>query len=245
MKDIADFFMLLYLLIVGFFKLIIFFFGLFVLPFYIWKHYDDLKRRSADMAFMARKQGLKFEQAFDRKMSRKLRFLRKVRGSRHYAINVMSGTFEGHSVTMFEYHFQRYFNCKVHEYSKWIEHNYVSYFVLDLEKDFPELSVKKEQPGSKIAARIADAIGRGDIDFESHEFSEQFDVRGTSKKFAYDFCNSQMMEYLLSRRIIPIEVERTALAVSSDGGLRRVDIKPNVEHLVRLRELMPDYLFST
>ncbi len=225
-------------------KLIIFFFGLFFLPYYIWKHYDDQKRRSAEMAFMAKKLGLQFDQARNNRLDRVYRFLRKVKGSRHYALNVMSGKREGYSVKMFEYHYQRYGRCEVWEYSRWIEHNYFSYFVLDLEREFPGLTITEEAPASKLLSRVADAIGFGDIDFESYEFSERFDVRGKNKKFAYDFCNTRMMEYLIDRPIIPIEVEKTSLAIGFDSSLEQAIIKPNLDHLLTLRKLMPDYLFG-
>ena len=33
-------------------------------------------------------------------------------------------------------------------------------------------------------------------------------VRSKDKKFAYDFCNAQMIDYLLDQPVIPIEVEK-------------------------------------
>lgn len=243
MKDFIDFIKLLALLVYALFHATIFFIGLFFLPFFIWKHYDDQKQRSAEMASMAKRMGMQLDRPLDRGMDKVHRFLRKVRGSRRYALNVINGQSQGHSVTLFEYHYQRYFNCKSYEFSKYIEHNYLSYFVLDLEKEHPGLTVKEERPASKVLARIADAIGHGDIDFESHEFSERYNVRG-DKKFAYDFCNTRMMEYLLERTSVPIEVEKKALAICFPEGIRRADIKPRLEHLVNIRERMPEYLFA-
>ena len=243
MSDAIDFIKMIGLLLWAAFHIMVFFIGLFFLPFFVWKHYDDQKKRSAEMASMARKLGMKMDRPLDRRMDNVHRFLRKVKGSRRYALNVINGQCQGHSVTLFEYHYQRYFKCKSYEFDKYIEHNYLSYFVLDLEKEHPQLSVKEERPASKILARIADAIGRGDIDFESHEFSEKYDVRG-DKRLAYDFCNTKMMEYLLERTSVPIEVEKTALAIYYPEGIRRADIKPRLEHLVNIRERMPEYLFA-
>lgn len=244
MKDFIDFIAMLVLLVKAIINTIILMIGLLFLPYYIWKHYDDQKKRSAEMAYMARKMGMRLERALDRRMDKVHRFLRKVKGSRRYALNVISGQSQGHSVTIFEYHYQRYFKCKSYQFSKYIEHNYLSFFVLDLESEFPVLTVKEERPVSAILARIADAIGRGDIDFESHEFSERYDVRGKNKKFAYDFCNTKMMEYLLERTSVPIEVEKTALAIYFPQGIERADIAPRLKHLVNIRERMPDFLFA-
>ena len=226
-------------------NLVFIFIGLFFLPYFIWEHYASQKRRSVEMAFMAKKLGLRFDQARDPRMNRRHGFLRKIKGWRRYALNVMSGKFEDHPVTIFEYHSQKICkDCKSWEYSRWIEHKYVSYFVVDLGKFFSDLTIIKEAPTSRLLSRVADAIGRGDIDFESHEFSELFDVRGEDKKFAYDFCNVQMMEYLLERPIIPIEVERSSLAIRFDANLNQGIIKTNVQHLLNIRKRMPDYLFA-
>jgi len=244
MGDVIDFFRMIWLLLVVIFHTTIFLIGLFFLPFFIWKHYDDQKKRSVDMAFEARKIGMTMDRALDRRLSQTYGFLRKIGGSRRYALNIVSGTSQGHSVTLFEYHYQRYFRCKSYEFDKYIEHNYLSFYVLDLEQDLPILTVKEEKPASRILARISDALGRGDIDFESHEFSEKYDVRSNDKKFAYDFCNTQMMEYLLEKTSVPIEVEGEALAILYPDNLDFYDNKPRLEHLVNIRNRMPAYLFT-
>jgi len=244
MSDFVDFIKMLVLLVQAIVHTIIFAIGLLFLPYYIWRHYDEQKKRSAEMASMALKMGMRLDRALDRRMDKVHRFLRKVKGSRRYALNVISGRSQGHSVTIFEYHYQHYFRCKSYEFSKYIEHNYLTFFVLDLESELPVLTVKEERPASALLARIADAIGRGDIDFESHEFSERYDVRGDDKKFAYDFCNTKMMEYLLQQTSVPIEVENTALAICCPEGIDRWQIKPRLEHLVNIRTRMPDYLFT-
>jgi hypothetical protein len=244
MRDFIDFIMLIVLLVRVIFHTIVFAIGLLFLPLVIWQHYDNQKRRSVEMAYMAKKMGMQFDRALDRGMDKVHRFLRKVKGSRRYALNVISGQCQGHSVTIFEYHYQRYFKCKSYEFDKYIEHNYLSFFILDLENDFPEMTIKLEQPASKLLARIADAIGRGDIDFESNEFSETFDVRSDDKKFAYDFCNTSMMEYLLAAKDVPIEIEKTALAIYYPDGISQSDIKRRLEHLINIRSRMPNYLFA-
>jgi hypothetical protein len=244
MKDVIDFIRMIVLLIRVIFHTIVFAIGLCFLPYFVWKHYEDQKKRSAEVSFVARKMGWTLDQSLDRGMDRVYRFLRKVKGSRRYALNVISGRSHGHSITLFEYHYQRYFKCRSYEFSKYIEHNYISYFVLDLEKDFPILTVKEERPRSRVLARIGDALGRGDIDFESHEFSEAYDVRGSDKKFAYDFCNTTMIEYLLERISVPIEVEDNVLAISVPDQVDLTDIESPLKHLANIRARMPQYLFA-
>jgi hypothetical protein len=87
------------------------------------------------MASMANKLGMQMDRPLDRGTDKVHRFLRKEKGPRRYALSVMTGQSQGYSVTLFEYHYQRYFKCKSYQFDQYIEHNYLSYFVLDLEKE--------------------------------------------------------------------------------------------------------------
>ena len=105
---------------------------------------------------------------------------------------------------------------------------------------FPELKIGSEGFFSKLGQ----ALGYDDIDFESHEFSRKFCVRSGDKKFAYDVCNAQMIEYLLSNPDLTIEIEDNALAISFSRRLEPEQIETNLNRLVKLRSLMPNYLFE-
>ena len=83
-----------------------------------------------------------------------------------------------------------------------------------------------------------------DIDFESAEFSRKFVVRSPDKKFAYDFCNARMIEYLLDNRDLQVEVEHDSLALFFGSCLSPDAIQPNFDRLIQVRELIPDYVFS-
>jgi hypothetical protein len=53
-----------------------------------------------------------------------------------------------------------------------------------------------------------------------------------------------MMEYLLANRDLTAEFEENALALAFDGQLAVTEIEHNLKRLVRLRELLPAYLFN-
>jgi hypothetical protein len=125
----------------------------------------------------------------------------------------------------------------------WKMHHYVSIVLLQLGRDFPELTIGPENGG--LFRMIADAFGGGDIDFESHEFSEQFDVRSKDKKFAYDFCNAQMIKYLLGRHGTSLEVDKSTLAMGFKYMHDISRIEPRLKSLVEIRGLMPEYLFAS
>jgi hypothetical protein len=96
------------------------------------------------------------------------------------ALNVLSGDYEGHPVTLFDFH---YATRGVWWWApSWKIHNYASFVILHLNKEFPELTIGAE--GRGLFKMISDAFGGGDIDFESHEFSERYEVRSKNKKFA-------------------------------------------------------------
>jgi hypothetical protein len=194
---------------------------------------SSLKRREA-MAAVAAKLGLQFMPHKDRYMARRYNFLDKLRrGSNRYAYNVLSGKYKEHEVLIFDYHYKTGSGKNTHHY-------YFSFFILHLPVSFPELIIGPEG----IFSKIAQAVGYDDVDFESHEFSRKFCVRSRDKKFAYDVCNARMIEYLLSNTDLSIEVEERALATSFNSRLAPEKIEPNLDRLVTVRSLLPDYLFT-
>ena len=191
------------------------------------------KRREA-MAAVAGRLGLRFQPRKNRGLARQYRFLDKLRrGSNRYAFNILSGSYQGHDVMLFDYHYQTGSGKDTH-------HHYFSFFIIQLPMSFPELVIDKEGFFSKIAQ----AFGYDDIDFESHEFSRKFCVRSADKKFAYDVCNGRMIEYLLSNNDLSIEIEGDSLAISFSRRLAPEQIEPNLNRLFTVRSLMPEYLFS-
>ena len=191
------------------------------------------KRREA-MVSLAAKLGLHFAPAKDRHLAKRYKFLNKLRrGSNRYAYNVLSGNHQGHEIMAFDYHYKTGSGKNTH-------HHHFSFFILHLAAAFPELVIGPEG----VFSKIAQAVGYDDIDFESHEFSRKFCVRSADKKFAYDVCNARMIEYLLANHDFGIEIEDKVLAVSFNRKLAPDLIEPNLNRLVTVRSLMPDYLFS-
>jgi hypothetical protein len=196
------------------------------------------KRREA-MATLAARLGLRFDPSKDRDIARRFKFLDKLRqGSNRYAFNILEGNYQGHDVTAFDYHYETH-STDSKGHSQTHDH-YFSFFILRLGGSFPELTIGPEGFFSKIAQ----AVGYDDIDFESHEFSRKFCVRSRDKKFAYDVCNAQMIEYLLVNSDLTIEIEFDSLAISFGRRLDAEQIEPNLQRLIHIRSLLPDYLFT-
>ena len=224
-------------------KLCLLVIGLIALPFAIAAHNERRRKQAAAMSAKAGELGLEFSESASSRLAGMVRHLDSLdvdTGRDRYTLNVVEGRFDGHPVAVFDYHYAT--SGDWWWPPKWKTHNYVSIVLVDLEEEFPELTIGPE--GGGLFKRIAEAFGGGDIDFESHEFSEQFDVRSKDKKFAYDFCNARMIEYLLENRGTSLEVDKSSLAMGFKHmhDVRR--IKPRLASLVEIRSRMPNYLFE-
>jgi hypothetical protein len=196
--------------------------------------YISARKRREAMAALAAKLGLCFDPGKDWDIARRYSFLDKLRaGSNRYTFNILSGNYQGHDVTIFDYHYRT-------GSGKNTQHHYISFFILHLLASFPELVIGPEG----IFSKMAQALGYDDIDFESYEFSRKFCVRCRDKKFAYDVCNARMIEYLLSNTDLTIEIEGEALAISFGSRLAPEQIEPNLNRLITVRSILPEYLFS-
>ncbi|MHC4520751.1 MAG: hypothetical protein ACYTAS_19350 [Planctomycetota bacterium] len=192
------------------------------------------KQRREAMRALADRLGLRFNPGRSRDLARRYEFIDRMRAGRNrYAFNILSGNYQGHDVILFDYHYKTGSGKNTH-------HHYLSFFILRLPISVPELAIGPEGFFSKIAQ----AVGYDDIDFESHEFSRKFCVRSRDKKFAYDVCNAQMIEYLLSNTDLTMEMELDSLAISFHRRLSPQQIEPNLQRLIAVRSLMPDYLFA-
>ena len=234
----------------GLFKLLFFFFGvclmifsLLFLPFAIQAHKARQKEQRDSMALKANHLGLNFQGESARNLFQKylhIDQLDDLSGSDKHALNVMDGEFQGHPITLFDFH---YATSGVWWWApSWTIHHYASFVILGLDKDFPELTIGVE--GHGLFKTISDAFGGGDIDFESHAFSKQYEVRSKNKKFAYDFCNAQMIDYFLDNPVTFLEVEKTSLAMGSDSQHSAGRLETKLNRLLEIRSLMPNYLFG-
>lgn len=80
---------------------------------------------------------------------------------------------------------------------------------------FPYVIIRPEGFFDKFASMV----GFNDIDFESVEFSKEFFVKSTDRRFAYDLVHPRMMEYLLQIGSVSIELGNTTILVHHDERL--------------------------
>ena len=216
--------------------------SLLFVPFVLYGHHRRRDARRDEMEAGAKELGLDFSDAHDETLAKKLFFLSHLEsGPNRYALNCLRGKYKGYDVEIFDYHFMA---PDLWWWApSWHDHRYLSFIVMRLENQFPELLLNVGKKGP--FKRVANLFGSDDINFESREFSERFHVRCKDKKFAYDFCNARMIDYLLSKPMIPVELEKNVMAVGFSTPVPVSAIDEHIDHLANIRDLMPDYLFDT
>lgn len=201
-------------------------------------NYLQAKKRREAFARLAQELGLNFRPERDSGFARSYRFLNQMGdGSNRYAFNVLTGTIENQPVHIFDYHYETYSTGR--KGRRKTHHHFLSIFALTLPTTFPEILITREH----AFAKVFQALGFDDIDFESVEFSKRYNVRSSDKKFAYDVCNGQMIDYLLAQPDLNIELDRDTLCLAYHGRLAVEGIRPNLERLLKIRSFIPDYLF--
>ena len=197
------------------------------------------RQRTLAMQQVAQSLGLEFHDLQDASLDERFPFLNKLcQGANRYAYNIMSGNFHGHPVVAFDYHYETHSNDS--KGRRKTNHHYFSFFILTFPHSFPELLICQESWFSPIAQ----FFGFDDINFESAEFSSRFHVRSPDKRYAYDVCHSQMIEYLLANQDLNIEIEHNCLTLFFGSCLEPGHVPYNFGRLVAIRELFPDYLMK-
>lgn len=184
--------------------------------------------------------GMIFYPGKDYSYDERYSFINKLcRGKNRYAFNIVRGEYRGYAIQLFDYHYETHSTDSKGKRKK--HHHYFSFFILQFGRNFPELVIAREGWFSKIAQWF----GYADIDFESAEFSRKFIVRSPDKKFAYDICHAQMIEYMLQNSDLSIEIERDCLTLFFPSRLTLEQMVPNLDRLIEIREMFPRYLMES
>lgn len=194
----------------------------------------EKKRRQA-LAAWAAEHGWSYSFRRDKQKVREFGFLQRLQqGHGRSAFHRLSGEWEGRPAEAFQLRYTTG-SGKNQQTHWWVV------TLIRVERPFPELTVAPEN----MLSRFGQALGFDDIDFESVEFSNAYAVRSRDKKFAYDFCNTGMMEHLLAHRGTSLELEHNTMALLVRGRLKPGDLGPALNHLGAIRGHIPDYVFRT
>jgi len=197
------------------------------------------QKRTDALASLAARLGMNFSPARDRDLAARFKALRGLHeGNDRYAWNVLSGPYGASPFLIFDFHYET--ESTDSDGKRQTSQHYLHVVLLQLPRAFPSLHVSPEGMFSKIAQ----ALGYDDIDFESAEFSRRYCVRSADKKFAYDFCNARMIDFLLGQTKLSLEVRDEWLAFVYNGRMSPDELTPKLDLACAVHERMPDYLFA-
>ena len=203
----------------------------------IWGAIQARKRQEGLFA-LAQRLNLGLNPGLDYATADRFDFLKQLaQGDNRYATNVLSGNYRQNDVLAFDYHYETQTHDKNGTHT---EHHWFSFCILTLPATFPDLTIRREN----FFTKIAEAFGYQDIKFESAEFSKTFLVRSPDKKFAYDVCNAQMMEYLLANRDLSVEIENEVGALVFNARIAVEQFERDLQRLIEIRSRLPEYLFT-
>ena len=153
-------------------------------------YYLKQKRRE-QMAYAARQLGLEFAltDPFDT-LSEPLPLLHK--GDGRGVENVLWGTWGGIECRAFDYWY--YDESTDSKGNRSRTYHRFSCVLSPVDAACSPLALTPEN----VLTRIGDHMGLHDIELESEEFNRAFTVKSPDRKFAVDFCDARMMQWLLA-----------------------------------------------
>ena len=191
------------------FVFVIFFVGIVALfCIFAYLNYLAEKRRSEELSALAAELGWRFHADRDRDHDDEYAYFRIFRrGDNRYAFNTFYGslTIDGrdYEAKMGDFHYEVTSGSGEDESTTTY---LISYLITQLPfPEVPELLIRPEGFFDKLKG----LIGFDDIDFESAEFSRQFFVKSSDKRFAYDVIDPRMMEFLLKSNPLVIDLKKS------------------------------------
>ncbi len=196
------------------------------------------RKRVLDLRNLATRLGFEnFNPNRDESFSMGWGFLSRLdQGTDRYAFNILRGSYHEQSLFVSDYHYQTGSGKNTRE------HN-LTLLMLVCQTVFPKLTL---QPGGEnLLVKMAEAFGlEEDIKFESAEFARTYRVQAQDKRFAYDVCNPQMIEYLLANHGLQIEIQGPVILLAFEPQLPVEQIEFNLQRLIEIRTRLPEYLFT-
>ena len=129
---------------------------------------------------------------------------------------------------LFEYH---YATTSGSGKNRRTTHHHFSCALVEAGLHLGDMTIRREHWGDKLVQ----AIGFDDIDFEDHEFSKKFMVKGRDRQRVYAVVDRRMMSYLLGAGKYVVQTGGDLLFVHERG-------KPTAERLDRILDFTTGFL---
>lgn len=193
------------------------------------------KERQEDYFYWAQSYNWDYNPDRDHETYRRYSHLRQLqKGSDRYVFDVLKGTWDEYPFLSFNFHYV------IRNGKKTTSHYYLGVVMIQIEQSFPQLVIRPKN----FFEQVGNALGFKDTSFKSVEFSERFTVGCTDEYFAKNFCYPGMRKYLLSRPDTVLEINKNMLIlIKNQGKMDSLMVEKNLNQLIKLRKLMPRYLF--
>jgi len=196
------------------------------------------RKRQAALAAWAQGRGLSFDPSHDRGFGDRFpEFACFKQGEQNrYALNVMTGEWNGRRLIAFYYHYETTSTDSKgrRTTSTW----YFSGALIEPRILLKPLSIRAET----IFDKMAGFFGFDDIDFESAEFSRRFCVKSPDRRWAYDVLHARTIEFLLQSPRFTIDFARDWALVWKSGRFKPQEFEQAIAVVEGVLDRLPDYL---
>jgi len=158
-------------------------------------------------------------------------------GDNRYAFNILRGTYHERALFIFDYHYQTSSGRSTTDRN-------LTVLMIVFKAAFPRVTI---DPGGESFLSNMEAVVFGDEDkirFESAEFARTYHVRSKDKKFAYEVCNPQVMEYLLANPGLHLEIQGPVILLAFEPQLAVKQIEFNLQRLIEICSRLPQDLLT-
>jgi hypothetical protein len=152
--------------------------------------YQQKMKRRRELAVMASQLGLEYSDV-DLQRCLGLPFALFSEGDGQGVENEMWGTWQGTALREFDFWYYEESTDSNGRRSK--TYYRFSCAVTEIQAYCPQLMIHRES----MLTRLANHVGLPDIQFESQDFNDAFNVKCSDRKFANDFLDARMMQHLL------------------------------------------------
>lgn len=193
----------------------------------------ESQRRKKELRAWAESNGLAFHPSSNSSVDNNLPFRCLQRGHSRRGYNFISGRYGDYDIYIFDY---RYTTGS----GKNQQTHTLTVVGVDAGMPLQPLFIRREN----FFDKMTEFVGFDDIDFEWKEFSDEFFVKSSNKKWAYDVINQKTMEYLILAPKLEVEMAGVMVVAWNNRVFSISEIELAIDFLFGILNCFPDYLIQ-
>jgi hypothetical protein len=201
-------------------------------------NYLNAKKRREAFAAFAAQQGFSYQPA-NHGLASQWAGTPFQTGDHWRVVNVLSGAYQSRQVVAFDYSYQTH-TSNGKGGRRTTTHKY-GVVVMQLPGALPRLEVTHE---GIFGGSVANALGFGDLRFESEQFNRAFRVEADDQRFGHAVIHPQMMEMLLARGEIGWRIEGNSLIGWDAGPHTPGEVMNRLQLLQQVVDNVPPFVWA-